>query len=113
MTNDVQEILKRIKNLVCIERKYDLSQHARIYVTQNLSSYVDIEYCIQNALTIHGIAKDTIGTAVDGNIYTIRGETRDGAEFYTAGKFKYDESRQIMYFFITAHKPTINRDENV
>ena len=111
--NKIEKILKNIKTLVCIERKYDLSKHARDYITKNLSSYIDIEYCIQNAITIHGIAKDGKGTAIDGNIYTIRGWSRDGAEFYTTGKFKIDLSGENGYFFITAHRLMETGDENV
>lgn len=104
MTGDVQKILKRIKTLVCIRHKYRISLHVKEYIDQNLSSYEDIEYCILNARTINGIAKDEKRTAIDGMIYTIRGQSRDGSNFYTTGKFLYDESRQTFYYFITAHK---------
>jgi len=103
MTNDVQEILKKIKVLVCSEGKYRLSRHASDYIDQNLSSRPDIEHCIRYAKTISGIEKDTKGVSVDGFKYTIKGASRCGTAFYTTGLIIESEDGEI-YFFITAHE---------
>ncbi len=102
----IQETLDKIKKLVLIERKIQLSRHTLLdYFSKGLCSYEDINYCIQNATTIHGIGKDMKGPpAVDGQLYKIRGETIEGEPFYTTGKFILNHADDEIYFFVTAHK---------
>ncbi|MBU0710433.1 hypothetical protein KJ762_03335 [bacterium] len=104
MTTDVQEILKKIKNLVCVDHNYSISNHVSNYIKANLASLTDLEFCINNATNIHGIYKDKLGVAIDGCLYKILGKTRDGVDFYTTGKFIEDKNGE-KYFFVTAHSP--------
>lgn len=101
---DVNEVLQRIKIMVCLDRQYAISNHVIEYMEADRCSYGDIEYCIQNADTIHGIARDDREDSVDGLLYTIKGQARIGTPFYTAGKFKKTEESDEIYYFITAHE---------
>lgn len=103
--NKIEKILKKIKNLVCIERKYKITRHVeRDYIDQHLCSYQDIEHCIQNANNINYIQPDEYNESVDGKKYTILGKSVEGQEFYTTGKFMLSEDRSDFYLIITAHK---------
>ena len=106
MSSEVENILRKIQNLVCIDKKYRLSQHViDDYLYQGKCSYEDIIYCIQNAKTINGINEDKKGTpATDGCLYTIIGENEAGIDFYTTGKFIKNREDEELYFFVTAHE---------
>jgi len=71
-------------------------------------SFEDIEHCIQKAKTIHGMGVDVFGDSPDGILYTIRGKTKIGQEFYTTGKFIKSNDGEEIYFFITAHQTDKN-----
>lgn len=105
MAVDVQEILKKIKDLVCSDGKYRLSRHASEYIDQNLSSKDDIEHCIRYASTISNIEQDRLGVSTDGCKYTIKGTSRNGRAFYTTGLIMKAKAGEL-YFFITAHEIT-------
>jgi hypothetical protein len=103
MLSNVQKTLQKIKILVCVEGKYLLSNHAREYIDQNLSSKDDIEHCIRYASKINHIEEDVHKVSIDGCKYTIKGKARSGRDFYTTGLIIKDATGEI-YFFITAHE---------
>ena len=102
---DVLETLKRIKMLVCIEKRYKVSKHTIVdYMNNGKCSFTDIEHCIMNSNTINGINNDTKQPfAMDGLLYTIKGKSIIGLPFYTTGKFVEEDEKEI-YFFVTAHE---------
>ncbi|MCF7740921.1 MAG: hypothetical protein K9N00_03905 [Candidatus Marinimicrobia bacterium] len=105
MEDVIRNKLNKIKNLVCLEKKYRLSKHViNDYLKTGKSSIHDIEYCIQNSKTINGIREDKMGTATDGKLYKIIGRNKMRNKFYTAGKFIKNSDNEELYFFITAHK---------
>lgn len=105
MSSEVDNTLRKIQNLVCIDKKYRLSQHViKKYLNKGKCSHEDIIYCIQNANTIYSRSLDEMETATDGKLYNIRGENKAGVGFYTTGKFIKNRENEEIYFFVTAHE---------
>jgi len=99
------EILQKIKQFVCEERNYILSDHVvKDYVAKDLCSVEEILYSIETADSIYAMEEDRRKPkSVDGAKYTIKGVNQFGTPFYTTGKFIETEEGES-YFFITAHQ---------
>jgi hypothetical protein len=87
--------------LVCVEKRYRLSNHVRQYIEEHRSAVLDILHCIQTAKRINKKEIDEKCESVDGFKYTITGYAKTGQPFYTLGKIKSSEGSEI-YYFISA-----------
>jgi len=99
----IDEILEKIKYLVCCKKNYELSDHAVEYIKNGNSSFEGIKNCIREADTVHEIKKDPYKDSVNDRIYTIKGKNHLGINFYTTGKIIKNNDEQKIYFIITAH----------